>query len=40
MDPLSLALRQEGAEPMTPMLIQALTRLSQALDGAPNGSRS
>ena len=30
MDPLSLAVRQEGVEPMTPTLIQALNRLAQA----------
>ncbi len=30
MEPLSLALRQEGVEPMTPTLIQALSRLAQA----------
>jgi transcription-repair coupling factor (superfamily II helicase) len=40
MEPLSLILRQEGAEPLTPMLIQALDRLVASANepGAARGS--
>lgn len=39
MNPLSLALRQEGVEPMAPTLIQALSRLAEAASERPRAPR-